>query len=88
MLSGWAGATVVVAGSRRHHHRHIGPDWVIIVIGLVGQSWGKEKEKDKISKNEQKAYLLGLRTAADTLRQRVVVEESWGCRWPSSPPSR
>ena len=45
-----------------------------------------EVEKDKILKDGQKAHVLGLHTGADTLWQRVAVEESWGCRWLSSPP--
>ena len=81
-------------GVRRYWER-LG--WVVVVVGSSGQTgpslslgWlgkvGVKKTKDKTSKDEQKAYLLCLRTGADTLWKRVVVEESWGCRWPSSPP--
>ena len=40
----------------------------------------------KYRRMNKKAYLLGWRTHADTLWQRVVVVKSWGCGWPSSPP--
>ena len=55
-LPGWAGSKVIVAGKRCHRHRLIGPDWAVILVGLVGQSWGR----DKISKDEQKSVLARL----------------------------
>ena len=70
MLPGWAGAKVVVAG-RHCRHRFIRPDRPVIIIGLVGQMWGRHKIKDKISKDEQKSVLAPIRCEKGSLSRKA-----------------
>ena len=43
----------------------------VIIIGLVGQTWGRHKIKDKISKDELKSVFAPIRCGKESLSRKA-----------------